>query len=153
MSSTRKLLESIISDDYNGANENLSESFVEILKDKLVETKKIVAAKYGVAELAEALESMKEEVEQVEEGNVTKMGRLNMIKARIRGGKVQRRVKKSAVKGMTLRGGKLIRMSPTEKRKRRMGARKAKIKRRAKLARALMKRKRSLIKRKMLGLK
>jgi len=151
MSSTRKLLESIISDDYNGANENLSESFVEILKDKLVETKKIVAAKYGVAELAEALESLEEE--QIDEGNVTKMGRLNMIKARIRGGKVQRRVKKSAVKGMTLRAGKLVRMSPTEKRRRRMGARKAKIKRRAKLARALMKRKRSLMKRKALGLK
>lgn len=151
MSSTRKLLESIISDDYNGANENLSESFVEILKDKLVETKKIVAAKYGVAELVEALESLEEE--QIDEGNVTKMGRLKMIKARIRGGKVQRRVKKSAVKGMTLRGGKLVRMSPTEKRARKMGARKAKIKRRAKLARALMKRKRSLMKRKALGLK
>ena len=146
MSSTKKLVESIILDDYNEANESLSESFVEILKDKLSEAKKIVAAKYGVAELAEALES-------IDESNVTKMGRLKMIKARIRGGKVQRRVKKSAVKGLTLRGGKLVRMSPSEKRARKMGARRGKIKRRAKLARALMKRRRSLMKRKAMGLK
>jgi hypothetical protein len=151
MSSTKKLIESIIQDDYNQANENLSESFVDILKDKLSEAKKIVAAKYGVAELAEALESIEEE--SLDEANVTKMGRLKMIKARIRGGKVQRRVKKSAVKGLTLRGGKLVRMSPSEKRARKMGARRGKIKRRAKLARALMKRKRSLMKRKAMGLK
>lgn len=146
MSSTKKIIESIILDDFNGANESLSESFVEILKDKLSEAKKIVAAKYGVAELAEALES-------IDEANVTKMGRLKMIKARIRGGKVQRRVKKSAVPGLTLRGGKLVRMSPSEKRARKMGARRGKIKRRAKLARALMKRRRSLMKRKAMGLK
>ena len=146
MSSTKKLVESIILDDYNEANESLSESFVEILKDKLSEAKKIVAAKYGVAELAEALEL-------IDEANVTKMGRLKMIKARIRGGKVQRRVKKSAVPGLTLRGGKLVRMSPSEKRARKMGARRGKIKRRAKLARALMKRRRSLMKRKAMGLK
>lgn len=78
--------------------------------------------------------------------------RVKIIKARIRGGKVQRRKRVSNVPGMTLRGGKLVRMSPTERRKRRMGARKAKIKRRAKLARALQKRKRSLQKRKRLGL-
>lgn len=146
MSSTKKIIESIILDDFNSANETLSESFVEILKNKLSEAKKIVAAKYGVAELAEALES-------IDEANVTKMGRLKMIKARIRGGKVQRRVKKSAVPGLTLRGGKLVRMSPSEKRARKMGARRGKIKRRAKLARALMKRRRSLMKRKAMGLK
>lgn len=146
MSSTKKIIESIILDDFNSANESLSESFVEILKDKLSEAKKIVAAKYGVAELAEALES-------IDEANVTKMSRLVLIKARIRGGKVQRRVKKSAVPGLTLRGGKLVRMSPSEKRARKMGARRGKIKRRAKLARALMKRRRSLMKRKAMGLK
>lgn len=78
--------------------------------------------------------------------------RVKLIKARIRGGKIQRRKKVSNVKGMTIRGGKLVRMSPTERRHRRMGARKAKMKRRAKLARSLQKRKRSLLKRKRLGL-
>jgi hypothetical protein len=145
MSSTKKLIESIIQDDYNQANENLSESFVDILKDKLSEAKKIVAAKYGVAELAEALESIEEE--SLDEA------RWRLIKTRVRGGKVQRRVKKSTVKGSTFRGGKLVRMSPSERRARMMGARRGKIKRRAKLARALMKRKRSLMKRKAMGLK
>jgi hypothetical protein len=152
MSSTKKLVESIFTEDLNQASENLSESFMEILKQKLVEAKKIVAAKYDVAELSEALKNI-EEVEQVDESNVVRMGRLKMIRARIRGGKVQRRVKKSAIPGMRVSGGKLVRMSPTEKRKRKIGARRAKIKRRAKLARALMKRRRSLMKRKALGLR
>lgn len=78
--------------------------------------------------------------------------RIKLVKARIRGGKIQRRKKVSNVPGMTLRGGKLKRMSPTERRNRRMGQKRGKMKRRAKLARTLQKRKRSLQKRKTLGL-
>lgn len=152
MTSTKKLVESIFTEDLNQASESLSESFTEILKQKLTEAKKIVATKYGVAELAEALDSAKDD-EQIDESNVVRMGRLKMIRARIRSGKVQRRVKKSAIPGMRVSAGKLVRMTPTEKRKRKIGARRAKIKRRAKLARALMKRRRSLMKRKAMGLK
>jgi hypothetical protein len=47
----------------------------------------------------------------------------------------------------------MIRMSSSERIKRKIGARRAKIKRRAKLARSLIKRKRSLRKRTSLGLK
>ena len=78
--------------------------------------------------------------------------RINLIRARIRGGKIQRRKRVSNVPGMTLRGGNLKRMSAAERRRRKMGARKGKMKRRAKLSRSLMKRKRSLQKRKSLGL-
>ena len=78
--------------------------------------------------------------------------RINIIKARVRGGKVQRRKRVSNVAGMTLRGGTLKRMSAAERRRRKLGARKGKMKRRAKLSRSLMKRKRSLQKRKSLGL-
>jgi len=85
--------------------------------------------------------------------NVVKQGRAKIIRARVRGGKVQRRKKLSAVKGFTIRGGKLVRMSPAERRKRKMGARRAKIKAKGKRARALMKRKRSLRKRAAIGLK
>lgn len=152
MTSTKKLVESIFTEDLNQASESLSESFTEILKQKLTEAKKIVATKYGVAELAEALDSAKDD-EQIDESNVVRMGRLKLIRARIRSGKVQRRVKKSAIPGMRVSAGKLVRMTPTEKRKRKIGARRAKIKRRAKLARALMKRRRSLMKRKAMGLK
>jgi hypothetical protein len=87
-----------------------------------------------------------EEKEELDEA------RINIVKARVRGGKVQRRKKVSNVPGMTIRGGQLKRMSAAERRRRKMGARKGKMKRRAKLTRSLMKRKRSLQKRKALGL-
>jgi len=101
-------------------------------------------------ELIEAIEDS--ELEQLDEANVQKMGRVKLIRARVRGGKVQRRKKVSAVKGYTLRGGKLTRMSAKERLDRKRGARRGKIKRKAKLARALIKRKRSLRKRASLGL-
>ena len=92
--------------------------------------------------------------EQLDEAsNVQKMGRKKLIRARIRGGKVQRRKVVSAVKGYTMRSGKLTRMTSAERLKRKISQRKAKVKRKAKAARALMKRKRSLRKRAALGLK
>ncbi len=78
--------------------------------------------------------------------------RIKIVKARIRGGKVQRRKKVSNVAGYTFRGGQLKRMSPMERRRRKLGQRKGKIKRKAKLQRALIKRKRSLMRRKSIGL-
>ena len=90
--------------------------------------------------------------EIIAEANVQKMGRKKLVRARVRGGKIQRRKMLSAVKGYTIRGGKLVRMPATERLKRKISARKAKMKRRAKLARALIKRKRSLRKRAALGL-
>ncbi len=72
---------------------------------------------------------------------------------RIRGGKVQRRKKFSTVPGYTIRGGKLIRMSSQERRLRKMGARRAKIKMRSKKSQILRKRKISLRKRKAMGVK
>jgi hypothetical protein len=89
---------------------------------------------------------LKEETEELDEA------RIKLVKARVRGGKVERRKKVSNVPGMTIRGGQLKRMSAAERRRRKMGARKAKMKRKAKMTRSLMKRKRSLQKRKSLGL-
>jgi hypothetical protein len=88
----------------------------------------------------------------IAEANVVRMGRKKLVKARIRGGKVQRRKVVSGVKGYTIRGGKLTRMSSAERLRRRISQRKAKVKRRAKLARSLIKRKRSLRRRQSLGL-
>ena len=88
----------------------------------------------------------------IAEANVQKMGRKKLIRARVRGGKIQRRKVVSAVKGFTIRGGKLKRMTAAERLKRRISQRKGKIKRKAKMARALIKRKRSLRKRASLGL-
>lgn len=88
---------------------------------------------------------LQKEEEQLEEQRIK-------IVTRIRGGKIQRRKKLSNVAGMTLRGGKLTRMSPAERRRRKMGAKRGKVKRKAKMARTLMKRKRSLVRRKAMGL-
>ena len=92
------------------------------------------------------------EIEQISEGNIQRMGRTQLVRIRIRGGKVQRRVKKSSVPGFTIRGGKLIRMSSMERRHRKMAARRAKFKRRAKMKQSLRKRKMSLRKRGNYGL-
>lgn len=78
--------------------------------------------------------------------------RIKIVKARVRGGKVQRRKKVSNVPGYTLRGGGLKRMSAIERRNRKMGQKRGKIKRRMKLARTLVKRQRSIRKRQSLGL-
>jgi hypothetical protein len=86
------------------------------------------------------------------EGNILRMGRTKMIKVRVRKGKIQRRKKFSAVKGYTIRGGKLTRMTPMERRHRKMGAKRSKFKRRAKLRQSLRKRRMSLRKRTAMGL-
>ena len=79
--------------------------------------------------------------------------RFKIVKARIRNGKVQRRKKVSTAPGLTFRGGKLTRMSPSERRHRKMGQRRGKLKRRAKMSRILRKRTMSLRKRSRLGIK
>lgn len=84
--------------------------------------------------------------------NFISEARVKIVKARIRGGKIQRRKKVANVKGYTMRGGKLTRMSAAERLRRKQSQRRGKIKRRAKAARALMKRKRSLRRRQSLGL-
>jgi len=89
----------------------------------------------------------------IAEANVIKMGRKKIIRVRVRGGKIQRRKVLSAVKGFTIRKGKLTRISQSERLRRKRGARRAKLKRRAKLARSLIRRKRSIRKRKAMGLK
>lgn len=85
------------------------------------------------------------EEEQLDEARIK-------IVTRVRNGKVQRRKRVSNVPGMTIRGGKLKRMSPAERRKRKMGARRAKIKRKGKMSRILQKRKRSMRRRQSMGL-
>lgn len=78
--------------------------------------------------------------------------RINLVKARIRGGVVQRRKKVSNVPGMTIRGGQLKRMSAAERRRRKLGAKKAQLKTRGKQVQIQRNRKLSLMKRKRLGL-
>jgi hypothetical protein len=103
--------------------------------------------------IAEKLEQVEVEiVDELDEGNIQKMGRTQLVRVRFRKGKIQRRVKKSAVPGFTIRGGKLTRMLPQERRNRKLAARRSKFKRRSKLRQSLRKRQISLRKRKAMGL-
>lgn len=97
--------------------------------------------------LSEKLEFYKLHIAtQLDEGNIA------IVRARVRGGKIQRKKKVSTRPGYTIRGGKLVHMSSQERMSREMGARKGKVKRKAKMARAIMARRRSLRKRASLGL-
>jgi|688.fasta_scaffold38822_8 hypothetical protein len=134
----------------------------KLLNDKIVEAKEVlnqriqglVNEKLNQIKMRLAAEMYGEDVEfeEVNEGNIQRMGRTKLIRVRFRGGKVQRRVKKSAVPGFTIRGGRLVRMSPQERRRRKMAARRSKFKRRSKLRQALRKRQISIRKRKAMGL-
>lgn len=85
---------------------------------------------------------------------ITESGpRIKRVRVRIRGGKVQRNVRVSNVRGFTMRGGKLVKMSAIERLHRKRGARRGKIKRRAKQARIRLKMMRSLRKRHSMGLR
>jgi len=135
---------SIINDDYINAKALIEARIEEIFYEKLEEIKeRLVDEIYGDYE---------ETLDEDSLHNIQKIGRAKLIKLRVRGGKVQRRKKLSAVKGYTLRGGSIVRMSTTERRNRRMAARKAKIKRRTKMSQILRKRKVSLRKRRNIGL-
>jgi len=71
---------------------------------------------------------------------------------RVRAGKIQRKKFKSAKAGFRLAGKKLVRMNPSEKRKRKISAKKAARKRAAKLTSILKKRKISIKRGKRAGL-
>jgi hypothetical protein len=132
----RDIVENILSNKLIDAQSLLEDKIYEILEDKLTEIKARMAL----------------EMFDLDEGNIQKMGRTKLVKIRIRGGKVQRRKKVSGIKGYTMRGGRMIRMSAQERRNRKMAARRSKFKRRAKLGQALRKRKMSLRRRGSLGL-
>jgi hypothetical protein len=123
----------ILTNNLVEAKNELNERINELVQEKLTQIKLRVA-------------------NDLAEGNIMKMGRLKVVRVRIRNGKVQRRKKLSAIKGYTTRNGKLVRMSPMERRNRKLSARRSRFKRRAKLRQSLRKRKMSLRRRGAMGL-
>jgi hypothetical protein len=134
------LVDSFLSGNLTEARKLIDERIKEIFEEKLEIIKQRI-----VVEEAEKL--------GLDEANILKMGRTKLVRVRIRAGKVQRRKKFSSVPGYTIRGGKVVRMSSQERRHRKMGARRAKIKLRSKKNQILRKRKISLRKRKAMGVK
>ena len=86
------------------------------------------------------------------EANRMRQGRTVLIRRRIRKGKVQRNIRKSAVKGFTLRKGKITRIPVAKRIRARIVQKRAARKRKAHLQQSLRKRKLSLRKRKALGI-
>jgi hypothetical protein len=153
-----KIVETIANKDFTSAKNLVNEKLQSIAERKMCEVKKMIAAKKVVEQEQDFVikhqsndrrERLKREI--TEETQIDE-ARFKVVKARIRGGKVQRRKKVSTQPGMTFRGGKLIRMSPAERRKRKLGARKGKMKRRGKMAMIKRKRQMSIRKRERLGL-
>lgn len=161
------LVKYISDKNYNLAEEAFDEAIQFIMEKKLEQKRKMLAAKdscdCGCGGYKTCMVSGDPKDDFVHSPSVEKLkrglteeeldeARIKIIKARIRAGKVQRRKKVSNVPGYTLRGGQLKKMTPMERRRRRLGQRRGKIKRRAKLSRSLVKRQRSLRKRTSLGL-
>ena len=142
----RDFVSKLLQDKIVEAKEVLNQRIQDLVNERLNQVKlRITAEMYDDFEI-------EVEEEKLSEANVQKMGRTKLIRVRFRAGKVQRRVKKSAVPGFTIRGGKLTRMMPQERRRRKMAARRSKFKRRSKLRQALRKRTMTLRKRKAMGL-
>ena len=87
------------------------------------------------------------------EANIMRQGRTVLIRRRIRRGKLQRNIRRSSVKGFTLRHGKISRIPVARRIHMRIAQRRGARKRKAHLQQTLRKRKLSLRKRKALGIK
>jgi len=129
------------------AKEFIDLQLEELAKKRLVEVKKIIAA------------DIYEEVEEIAEANIQRMGRIQKIRRRIRRNAkgriiVQRNVKRSAIKGFRISGNTVKRI-PAMRRinKARKLKRYWKTKGKAKLNRTLLKRKMSMRRRKSMGIK
>lgn len=86
------------------------------------------------------------------EGNRMRQGRTVLIRRRIRKGKLQRNIRRSAVKGFTLRHGKITRIPVAKRIHMRIVQKRASRKRKAHMQQTLRKRKLSMRKRKALGI-
>jgi len=157
----KKLLDHIITGNRVRLGEEFKEQIKKICAKKVEEAKKAYSAKKYVVDEDSFGMSDPEYDETIDyrepalrkEENLEEAPRIKIIRIRIRRGKIQRRKRLSNVKGYTLRGGRLVRMSSAERRARKMGARKAVRKRKSKRSRTRMALKRSLRKRKALGLR
>ncbi len=143
-----KIVDAFVNNDLVSFKKLVFEQLDAILEHKLEEQKKKIAN-----------ESFDYELEELDEGNIIKMGRVQKIRRRIRRNKkgrivLQKNVKRSGIKGYKL-SGNTVRRIPAAARihKTRMLKRYWKTKGRAKLRRTLIKRKMSIRRRKSMGIK
>lgn len=130
----------IITERFSDITHLLKEKLDLVLEQKLVLLKQVLGAHIS----AEALLS---------EANIVRQGRIKLIRRRIRKGKLQRNIRKSAVKGFTLQRGKLKRIPASRRIHMRIVQRRAARKRKTHLQSSLRKRKISIRKRKAMGIR
>jgi hypothetical protein len=132
---TNEIIESIFSGDLDKAKKLIYEQLDSLLAKKLSFRRRIIGKQF------------------FKESNVVQFGRTKLIRRRIRKGKVQRNIRKSSVRGFTLKGGKLKRITAIQRihmsRKQKLAARK----RRSHMATTVRKRARSILRRKTMGIK
>lgn len=129
------MIKDIISEQFDNAKIKIREKLDEIIAIKFASLTKTIGERI------------------LDEANVIRQGRTKLIRRRIRKGKLQRNIRKSAVKGFTLRRGKLKRITAMQKIKMRRVQKRAAIKRRAHMQSTLRKRRRSLMRRKTMGIR
>ena len=145
-----RFVDLILSNKLDEAKDILRSRLSEIVSKRLQEAKRYVAA--------DMLEEV-EELDEVGNSNIIKMGRVNKIRRRIRRNAkgrivVQKNVRKSGVKGYRISGNTVKRIPATVRlKKARLLKRSWKTTRRAKLRRTLLKRKMSMRRRSSLGLR
>lgn len=142
-----RLIDLIGQGKFAEAKEFIQLHLEEIAKKKLVEAKRIIAV------------DIYEEVEEIAEANIQRMGRIQKIRRRIRRNAkgriiVQRNVKRSAIKGFRISGNTVKRIPAMQRiQKSRKLKRYWKTKGKAKLNRTLLKRKMSIRRRTSMGIK
>ena len=140
-------IESIVNNKLTEAKDKLFARLNEIASEKLTEAKVHIA------------HNVYEDIEELDEGNIVKVGRVQRIKRRIRRNKqgriiLQRNVRRSAIKGYRLSGNTVKRIPAAQRlHKSRMLKRYWKTKGRSKMNRDLLKRKMSMRRRKSMGIK
>ena len=140
-------IESIVNNKLTEAKDKLFARLNEVASEKLAESKVHIA------------HIVYEEIEELDEGNIVKTGRVQRIKRRIRRNKqgriiLQRNVRRSAIKGYRLSGNTVKRIPAAQRlHKSRMLKRYWKTKGRSKMNRVLLKRKMSMRRRKSMGIK
>jgi hypothetical protein len=133
------IIKDILENRLTEAKDKIDEMLVATAQRKLVECRKMISATRQIDEEYDYVVTLEE-------------GRFKIVRAKVRAGKVLRRHKEATKAGFTMRGGKVTKMSPKERRNRKLSQRKAAKKRKGKLSRSRMNTKKALRKRRAMGL-
>lgn len=132
---SHEIIEHIIKGNLEEAKSLIFEQLANNIAKKLASRRRIIGTQF------------------FKEANVMKMGRTKLIRRRIRQGKVQKNIRKSAVKGYTLKAGKLRRITAIQRVHMSRTQKRAARKRKTHIRTTVRKRARSILRRKTMGIK